>query len=175
MESQARPVSGQLRIDKNGKLFLSGEVFDNHGTYQFEAGIDTGSGFGFVMHRDLADAVCAPVIRAAGSISIGAGSSTISGVYRKVNFRFGGLEVRDYEAVVLDGSSARNIIGVKFFQDAGMLLLADFHEGSAKGGLVTSDRRSAEVIGKTLHCFAIHNLDLSKCLEPCPVCGQTLK
>ena len=82
MESQTHLVSGKLRIDESGKLFLSGEVFDNHGTHAFEAGIDTGSSFSFVMQRELADAVCAPMIRSVGSISIGAGASTISGDYR---------------------------------------------------------------------------------------------
>ena len=74
---------------------------------------------------------------------------------------------------MLDGSSTRNLIGVKFFQDAGMLLLADFHEGSTKGGFVTTDRRFARVISKSCHCLSVHNLDLSKYAEPCSVCGQS--
>lgn len=80
--------SGKLTI-KNEKLFLAGEVFDKHGSYHFEAGIDTGSSFGFVMQKELADAVCAPVVRPTGLIDTGAGTGRITGLYRKVNLRFG--------------------------------------------------------------------------------------
>lgn len=166
-------ISGKLRIDEiTGKLFLVGEVFDDHGSYLFEAGIDTGSDFGLVIQRGLADAVCAPVVSTTGPISIGGGSGSVEGLYRKVNVKFGELIVHNYEATVLNGNSDRNLIGVKFLQEAGLLLLADFHEGITKGGFVTSERKFALAIGKTCHCLSVHNLDLCDCSKPCPVCGQ---
>lgn len=164
--------SGELKIDDNGKLLLGGEVFDSHGFYPFKAFIDTGSEFGFVIQKDLADAVCAPIIGSAGSISVGAGTSTISGVYRKISFRFGQLVIKNYNAVVLNKITNRNILGLKFFQDCDILLLADFHEGSTKGGLVSTDRKLARAIGNICHCLIQHDLDLSKYLEPCPACGE---
>ena len=73
----------------------------------------------------------------------------------------------------MNGGSTRNVIGVKFFQDAELLLIADFNKKSTRGGLISNDRRIAGVVGKTLHCFCQHGLDLSKSTKPCPVCGQS--
>ena len=166
-------ISGKLRIDeKSGKLFLAGEVFDDHGSCLFEAGIDTGSDFGLVLQRGLADALCAPVISTTGPISIGGGSGSVEGLFRKVNFRFGELVVENYQAVILNGDSDRNLIGIKFFQDAGLLLLADFHAGITKGGFISSDRKFAMAIGKTCHCLSVHNVDLCNYSSPCLACGQ---
>jgi len=162
--------SGQLNISDDGKLILTGEVFDTHGYYIFDAAIDTGASLGITLTQELADAVCAPVVEARIPISIGAGSNSIEGCLRKVNLRFGGLEVKNYTATVIKGT--RNLIGIKFLQEAGILLVADFHREKTLGSFISSDRNHARLIGKTFHCVNVHNFDICKINDPCPVCGM---
>lgn len=160
--------SGKLIIGDNGKLILTGEVFDGHGSYDFNADVDTGSSFGMVLTRELADAVCATV-EGKIDISIGGGSETISGQKRIANLRFGELVLNNYEIIVVNGT--RNLVGIKFFQDTGTMMLVDFHKGKTMGGLITNDRRIAIAIGKTVHCLSVHKFDITKSNEQCPICG----
>lgn len=126
--------SGKLIIDDNGKLILTGEVFDQHGSYDFNACVDTGSTFDIVLTRELADAVCAEVKGEIKNISIGAGSNKTNGLIRRTNLRFGGLELLNHEVIVIDGGN-RNLVGIKFFQDTGITMLVDFHKGKTMGGI----------------------------------------
>ncbi len=148
---------------------MTGEIFDKHGAYTFDAYIDTGSIFGLVLEKNLADAVCAQIEKEV-NVSIGAGSKNIVGQIRKVNLQFGGLSVKNYPAVVVDGD--RNLIGVKFFQDAGIAIVFDFLKGKTMGGFVTTDRKLIKAVGKTSHCFLSHNTDITKTYESCPICGE---
>jgi hypothetical protein len=160
--------SGKLIIDDNGKLILTGEVFDEHGSYDFNAYVDTGCSFGMVLTRELADAVCAKV-EGEIDISIGGGSNTVTGQKRRVNLRFGELVLNNYKITVVDGT--RNLVGIEFFQDTGTIMLVEFHKGKTMGGLITNDRRFASALGKTAHCFLVHKNDITKSNEPCPICG----
>jgi len=160
--------SGKLIINDDGKLILTGEVFDGHGSYDFNAYVDTGSSFGMVLTRELADAVCAKV-EGDINISIGGGSNTVKGQKRRANLRFGELILTNYEITVVNGT--RNLAGIKFFQDAGIIMLVDFHKGKTMGGLITNNRRFARALGKTAHCFSVHKSDITKSNEPCPICG----
>lgn len=160
--------SGKLTIDSSGKLILTGEIFDEHGSFNFEAFVDTGSPFGLVITRELADAVCAKCEKEI-NISTGAGSNSTKGLISKANFRFGDLTLQNYEATVVNGN--RNLVGIKFFQDTGIIMLVDFHKGKTMGGAITDDRKFARALGKTSHCFFVHNNDITKSNEPCPICG----
>ncbi|MFA5829233.1 MAG: aspartyl protease family protein [Candidatus Gracilibacteria bacterium] len=160
--------SGKLIIDNNGKLILTGEVFDDHGSFDFNAFVDTGSSFGMVLTKQLADAVCAKYERDI-NISIGGGSNATTGQICRANLRFGDLTLQNYEVTVVNGN--RNLVGIKFFQDTGIIILIDFHKGKTMGGAITTDRRFAKAIGKTSHCFFVHNNDITKSNEPCPICG----
>lgn len=160
--------SGKLIIDENGKLILTGEIFDGHGSYPFNAYVDTGSSFGLVITRKLADAVCAKV-EGEIDISIGGGSKTVTGQKRKANLRFGELILNNYEITVVSGT--RNLVGIQFFQNAHIAMLVDFNQGKTRGGLITNQRRFASALGKTAHCFTVHRTDITKSNEPCPICG----
>lgn len=166
--SEKGPESGKLAIKDNGKLILTGEVFDEYGSHNFDAYVDTGSDFGMVLTRGLADAVCAKVEDEIG-ISIGGGSSTVRGQKRRANLRFGELTLKDYEITVVNGT--RNLVGIKFFQDTGIMILVDFHKGKTRGGLITNDRRFVSALGKTTHCFLGHKEDITKSDEACSICG----
>lgn len=161
--------SGKLIINDEGKLILTGEVFDGHGSYDFNAYVDTGSIFGIVLTQELADAVCAKV-EGEVDISIGAGSGQTKGQIRKANLRFGELVIENYQITVVKGN--RNLIGIKFFQDVGAGMIVDFHKGKTMGGLITNERKLVKAIGKTAHCFLEHKNDIVKSYEPCPICGQ---
>lgn len=161
--------SGKLIINSIGKLILTGEIFDGHGSFDFEAYVDTGSSFNMVITRELADAVCAKVEEEIKNISIGSGSNTTDGQIRRANFRFGDLLLQNYNVTVVNGS--RNLVGIKFFQDTGIIMLVDFHRGKTMGGIIINDRKFAGVIGKVSHCYFSHNNDISKSNEPCPICG----
>lgn len=161
--------SGKLIIDENGKLILTGEIFDGHGSFNFETFVDTGSPFGLVVTKELADAVCAKYKREI-NISTGAGSNSTKGQICRANFRFGSLTLQNYEVTVVNGN--RNLVGIKFFQDTGIIMMVDFHKGKTMGGAITNDRKFAGVIGKTAHCYFSHNNDIIKSNEPCPTCGM---
>lgn len=161
--------SGRLIIDDNGKLILTGKIFDSHNSFDFDAFVDTGSSFGMVLNTQLADAVCAKYERDI-EISIGGGSNSITGQIRKANLRFGDLTLHNYKITVVSGN--RNLVGIKFFQDTGIIMLVDFYKGKTMGGAITNDRRFAKVIGKTSHYFFIHNNDITKSDEPCSICGM---
>jgi hypothetical protein len=160
--------SGKLIIDDNGKLILTGEIFDGYGSFDFGAFVDTGSPFGLVLTKELADAVCAKY-EGEINISTGAGSNSTKGQIRRANFRFGGLTLQNYEITVVNGN--RNLVGINFFQDTGIIMLVDFHKGKTMGGAITNDRKLANALGKTSHCFLVHNNDITKSNEPCPICG----
>ncbi len=161
--------SGKLSIDDEGKLILTGEVFDGHGSYDFNAYVDTGSIFGIILTQELADAVCAKV-KGEVVISTGAGSGQTRGQIRNANLRFGDLVIENYQITVVQGD--RNLIGIKFLQDVGVGMLVDFHKGKTMGGLITSERKLVRSLGKTAHCFLEHKNDMAKSHEPCPTCGQ---
>lgn len=161
--------SGQLTI-KSGKLLLFGEIFDQHGAYPFEGFIDTGCSYDMVITRQLADAVCANIEKPVMA-SVGGGASTVPGSIRKINVRFGNFEGRNISVFVPDDSnSTRTLIGIGFFQKAGILLIADFHSGATQGGLVTTDRAMASSVGMVVHCSSVHNNQLIKEMK-CPFCG----
>lgn len=162
--------TGKLIIDKNGKLILTGEIFDNHGSYSFDAYVDTGSSFGLILTRELADAVCAKIEEKISNISIGGGSNSVIGHKRKANLRFGELTLSNYEITVVEGGT-RNLVGIKFFQDTQILMLIDF-KGKTSGGLITNDRRFASAIGKTAHFLTVHKTDITRSDEPCPICND---
>ena len=161
--------SGQIRITNDGKVILTGEIFDQHGSYPFEAFIDTGSSFGLIITQELADAVCAPVLEEV-NICIGAGSGNTKGHTRLANFRFGDLEIKNYRATAVKGS--RNLVGVKFFQDISAAVLLDFHQGKTAGCFLSTDQKFVRMLGKSLHCATVHGLDICESTKPCPVCGQ---
>lgn len=161
--------SGKLLINDAGKLILTGEIFDGHGSFNFETFVDTGLSLNMVITRELADAVCAKIEGEVKNISIGGGTSSVDGQIRMANFRFGDLVIQNYKVAVINGS--RNLVGIKFFQDVGILMLVDFHKGKTMGGILTSERKFANIIGKTAHCYFSHNIDISKSNEPCPSCG----
>jgi predicted oxidoreductase len=160
--------SGKLVITAKGKLILTGEVFDSHGSYPFDAFVDTGSDFGLVLTQELADAVCAKV-EGEINISIGGGSQSIVGQKRKVSLKFGEMAVTDYEVTVISGT--RNLIGIKFLQDANILMVADFKPGKTSGGIITNNRKYASIIGKAAHCAFSHQIDITGSHLPCPICG----
>lgn len=160
--------SGKLKIDDNGKLILTGEVYDDHVSLDFDAFVDTGSSFGMVLTRQLADSVCAKY-EGEIDISIGGGSDSTTGQIRKANLRFGNLTLQNYEVTVVNGN--RNLVGIKFFQDTEVIMLIDFHKGKTMGGAITNDRKFARAIGKASHCFLVHNNDITKSNYPCSICG----
>ena len=164
--------SGKLIIDDNGELILTGEVFDERGSYDFNACVDTGCSFGMVLTKELADAVCAKV-EGEINIIIGGGSKTVNGQKRRVNLRFGELVLQNYEIIVINGNE--NLVGIEFFQDTGIIMIVDFHKGKTMGGLITNDRRFARALGKTAHCFLVHKNDITKSNEPCPICGAKVE
>ena len=156
-------------INEVGKLILTGEIFDDHGSYAFEACVDTGLSLNMVITKELADSVCAKVEGKIENISIGGGSNTTDGLIRRANFRFGNLLLQNYNVAVINGS--RNLVGIKFFQDTKTIMLVDFFKGKTMGGIITNDRKFASAIGKISHCYFCHNNDISKSNEPCPTCG----
>lgn len=161
--------SGKIKIDSTGKVILTAEIYDEHGSFDFDAIVDTGSSFGMVITKGLADAVCAKVLGEIENISIGGGTDTINGQLRVANFRFGDLlDIPNYKVIVTDGT--RNLIGVKFFQDNNILLMIDF-KGTTSGSLITNDRKFASALGKTTHYLEIHKNDITKSNEPCTICG----
>lgn len=161
-------TSGELKFSQEGKLILTGEIFDSHNTFLFEAFVDTGSTFGIIITRELADAVCAPDN---GPVQINAGAGSVSSEGHKsvVNLKFGQLICRNYPVTIINGT--RNLIGVKFLQEAGIIMLVDFNKGRTQGGIITTDRTEAKIFGKVSHCLHSHKLDLSDSKNPCPVCG----
>ncbi len=170
MNNERAAQSGKLIIPNNGKLILTGEVFDDHGNHHFNAYVDTGCNFNIALTQELADAVCAPVTGKEINISTGAGTGSTIGHERIVNLKFGNLTIKNYKIIAIPGK--RNLIGVNFFQDVGIIIIADFHKGKTQGGIITSDRKVASIFGKTAHCFFSHGLDISNSDKPCPVCGQ---
>ena len=148
--------SNTLKIDSNHKIKFSGNIFDHHGSYSFNAYIDTGCTFNLVLNRELADAVCAEVVCEVLDISIGGGLENKRGFIRKANLKFGPLTLRDYEFLVVDDNK-RNLIGIKFFQDSKMLLVMDFASGKTDGCFITTNQDIARAMGKTVHfCLAHH-------------------
>lgn len=161
--------SGLLKIDANGKLWLGGEVFDDHGSYPVQCCIDTGCTYDLVLEVGLANAVCAPVEKVT-SVSAAAGSFDIKGQIRKLNIRFGDLIAKDILAFVPNESS-RNLMGIGFLQKMGAFLAIDFHSDATLGGMVTSNRDIPLIVGKVLHCLLVHEQSIvSK--SPCPFCRK---
>lgn len=164
--------SGELKINDFGKLIYTGEIFDDHNSFDFEAFIDTGNDFGVVLTSQLANAVCAEVEEDI-KINTGAGLETIPGQKRKVNLRFGNLLLKNYSVTVLNGT--RNLVGISFLQEHGILMIVDFKKGKTEGGVLTNDQTFANVIKKTSRCYFGHKNDSIKSNEKCPICDKSEK
>ena len=79
------------------------------------------------------------------------------------------LIIQNYKVTVVNGT--RNLVGIKFFQDVGIIMLMDFHKEKTNGGIITSEQKFVNILGKTAHCYFSHNIDISKSNEPCSSCG----
>lgn len=157
-----------MTIHPSGKISLPGQIFDNHGSYDFEPFLDTGCTHMLVIDRGLADAVCAPVDREE-VVSVGAGGASINGFIRLVDVRFGEMELRNVRAFVPCDPIPRSLMGISLLQGMRVLWIADFGSGRTDGSLLTSERDMAQLLGKVLHYRLLHGKALID-MSPCDIC-----
>ena len=162
--------SAKLTIHNTGKISLEGVIFDSHGEYPLEAFLDTGCTDAFAIDQLLADAVCAPVVEEVTRTTPGGGIIRV--FMRKINVRFGGLEIRELRVAVPEIPTGRNLMGISFLQAINAFIILDFNKGKTEGCFFTTDSVFSHRIGKQLHNITIHGNDLvggGACVE----CDQT--